>query len=91
MWRSTKLSRANFDVVLMDIQMPIMDGYKAMNHLKAAGYDRPVIALTAHAMEEEKDKTNRMGFVAHVSKPIEIADLIGNIKAVLTDSSTELH
>jgi PAS domain S-box-containing protein len=58
------------NVVLMDIQMPGMDGHEAARSLRAKGYRRPIIALTAHAMKEEQEKTLRSGFTDYLSKPI---------------------
>ena len=69
-----------FDVVLMDIQMPIMDGYQAICELKKLNYQAPVIALTAHAMAEERQKTTRAGFASHVTKPIDRDELIRAIR-----------
>lgn len=59
------------DVVLMDIQMPILDGYGAMERLQSTGYGSPVIALTAHALREEKEKAMSRGFADYVTKPID--------------------
>jgi PAS domain S-box-containing protein len=68
-----------FDVVLMDIQMPLMDGYEAFQRLKSANYQSPIIALTAHAMPEERKRTSQLGFVAHITKPIDPVELISCI------------
>lgn len=73
----------HYDVVLMDIQMPEMDGYTATHELRNAGYDRPIIALTAHAMSDVRDKIIRMGADAHLPKPINFIDLIRTISAQL--------
>ncbi len=62
----------SFDIVLMDLQMPNMDGYQAKQALDQRGYRKPVIALTAHAMAEEKTKTRAAGFAGHLTKPIAI-------------------
>ena len=64
------------DVVLMDIQMPGMDGYQALLALKESGFSSPVIALTAHALNEERDKTRKAGFAAHLTKPIDRTALL---------------
>ncbi|RYZ77696.1 MAG: PAS domain S-box protein [Proteobacteria bacterium] len=72
----------SFDVVLMDIQMPIMDGYTAMQKLREAQYKTPVIALTAHALSDERVKTLMAGFASHVTKPVEIEELVSAIRSV---------
>ena len=64
---------ARFDMVLMDIQMPEMDGYEATRLIRAQpwGASLPIIAMTAHALEEEKRKALEMGMNGHISKPID--------------------
>lgn len=69
-----------YDVVLMDIQMPLMDGYEAFQRLKSNHYQPPIIALTAHAMLEEKRLTQQIGFVAHITKPIDPIELISCVQ-----------
>ncbi|CAN5430021.1 hypothetical protein BH10BDE1_BH10BDE1_04980 [soil metagenome] len=78
-----KIAAAAYDLVLMDIQMPVLDGYHAMKELVAMKYDRPVIALTAHAMTEERMKTSAAGFAAHVTKPIDFPELNKTIILIL--------
>lgn len=80
-----------FDLVLMDIQMPLMDGYEAIAKLKNVGYNSPIIALTAHAMEEERLHTHAAGFAAHVTKPIEFSVLIQTISDVLSSARAGLN
>ncbi len=60
----------NFDVVLMDVQMPVMDGHEATTRLRAAGYKKPIVALTAHAMKEERQRSVTSGFSDFITKPI---------------------
>jgi PAS domain S-box-containing protein len=73
-----------FDFILMDLQMPVMDGYEACRQLRGLGFDRPLIALTAYAMNEDRDECLRLGFDAHVSKPIDWAKLMERIEALVT-------
>jgi CheY-like chemotaxis protein len=65
-----------YDIVLMDIQMPNMDGYEAARALRQAGYKKPIVALTAHAMPEERARTLAAGFDGHLTKPINLSEMI---------------
>ena len=72
--------RGAFDVVLMDIQMPGMDGYEATRQIRAFAPDLPVIGQTAHAMAEEHHKCRDAGMVDLVVKPIELEALVATVK-----------
>jgi CheY-like chemotaxis protein/anti-sigma regulatory factor (Ser/Thr protein kinase) len=74
-----KASHDNFDIVLMDLQMPKMDGYEATETLRRQGYVKPILALTAHAMVEERQRTRRAGCDAHLTKPLDPKDLVDKI------------
>jgi PAS domain S-box-containing protein len=65
-----KTLKGNYNVVLMDIQMPKMDGYQATIKLRAHGYKGPIIALTAHALKEERERCLQAGYSEHMTKPI---------------------
>jgi two-component system sensor histidine kinase/response regulator len=73
-----------FDVVLMDLQMPVMDGHQATKKIRADGRfaGLPIIAMTAHATVEERDACLADGMNGHVSKPIEPAVLFATLAAL---------
>ncbi|CAN5652587.1 hypothetical protein BH10BDE1_BH10BDE1_26430 [soil metagenome] len=71
-----KALSGHYDAVLMDVQMPIMDGITALKKLRASGYGTPVVALTAHAMKEERIRCLAAGFNDFLSKPVTKEDLI---------------
>lgn len=72
----------HFQVILMDIQMPGMDGYEAVRRLRAHDYTRPIIALTAHVMRNERDKCLKNGFDAYLTKPISRSELLKTVRTV---------
>ena len=65
-----------FDVVLMDIQMPVLDGHEATKILRTAKFMKPIVALTAHAFKEEQEKCSASGFTDFLTKPIKRTVLI---------------
>ncbi|HEX3037319.1 MAG TPA: response regulator [Thermodesulfobacteriota bacterium] len=80
-----KFKSENYDLVLMDIQMPVMDGYNVTKAIRNWESDRgigatPIIALTAHALKEDEQKSLDAGCTAHITKPIKKAMLIETIR-----------
>jgi CheY-like chemotaxis protein len=63
-------------LVLMDIQMPELDGHSATRQLRADGFVQPIVALTAHAFQEEIDRCLLAGFSAYQTKPVDIPELV---------------
>ena len=73
------------DIVLMDMNMPKLDGWEATRQLKAdpATRDVPIIALTAHAMAGDRERSLEVGCADYHTKPVEMAKLLGQIEAFL--------
>ena len=65
-----------YHAVLMDVQMPVMDGLEATRRILAANPTMPVIGLTAHALEEERERCRAAGMVEHLAKPVELDELV---------------
>lgn len=80
-----------FDVVLMDIQMPELDGYEVTRKLRSEKYSKPIIALTAHAMLEERVKTKAAGCDAHITKPLNFRQLVSTVHYIYQHSAKSTH
>jgi two-component system cell cycle response regulator DivK len=76
------------DLVLMDMSLPVLDGWEATRRLKAdvATQHIPVIGLTAHAMSSDREKALEAGCDDYDTKPVELPRLLGKIEALLSGS-----
>ena len=80
-----KASDNTYDVILMDIQMPIMDGYEATKELRRLGNRTPIIAMTANAFSEDRKKAKDVGMDGYIPKPIDVNKLVSTIMNILND------
>jgi len=60
-----------YDAILMDVQMPNLDGHEATKQLRELGNQTPIIALTAHALKEDRDRALKSGFSGYLIKPLD--------------------
>lgn len=81
-------ANASFDLVIMDMQMPIMDGYEATHKLRELGFTRPIIALTAYAMKDDMAKCLAAGCDAYASKPVDRERLLAMLHAHMTGAAS---
>ncbi len=84
------VKQEHFDAVLMDLQMPVMDGYEATRQIRSDGRfaDLPIIALTAHATKEEKRKCLERGMQDCIGKPIDLDKLLTCLRQAINPAST---
>jgi len=89
--RLEEVGYAGFDAVLMDIQMPVMDGYQAARRILEIAPDLPIIGLTAHAMPEERQRCLETGMRDRVTKPIDANALVGALRQHVSISKVSDH
>lgn len=81
-----EIKKTDFDLILLDIQMPIMGGFEVIQELHQKGYKKPIVAMTANAMKKDQDECAVVGFDGFVSKPINKNELYSVIVKYLKQS-----
>ncbi len=81
-------NKNSFDIVLMDIQMPVMDGYESTQEMLKLYPELPIIGLTAHAISEVKNQCFAAGMVDHITKPVDLDDLVKTIQRHTSSNTT---
>ena len=88
-----KVQENPYDLVLMDIQMPVMDGVeatRAIKRLRTPQRDIPVVAMTAHALKEEEARYRRVGMHEYISKPFDPRELYATLLKVVRETSSDV-
>lgn len=89
-WIAVKTTeKLQFDLILMDMQMPVMDGYQAATRMRADGISTPIVALTAHAMKDDEQKCLDAGCSGYLTKPIQSAKLLEAVAQHLPQCVTQ--
>ena len=78
-----KVAENNYDLLLMDMQMPVMDGFTATRKLREAGITLPIFALTANVMQADRDRCEQAGCTGFLTKPIDIDKLLQSLSEIL--------
>ncbi|WP_218109846.1 PAS domain-containing hybrid sensor histidine kinase/response regulator [Oligoflexus tunisiensis] len=72
----TLVARQDFDVVLMDLQMPVLDGMQTMSAMRAQGFKGSIVAVTAHALNGERERCLKAGFDEFLTKPVQLPEVL---------------
>lgn len=78
-----KATTSDYDVILMDMQMPVMDGYTATRKLRDFGLDTPIVALTANAMRGDEEKCREAGCTGFLTKPVDLDEVLAYLADLL--------
>ena len=87
------IGQGRFDIILMDLQMPVLDGFEATKRIRSDGYSGPIMALTADATIEQKEKCLSSGFTSYCTKPMNHEKLATLVKHLVdkNNHSSSLH
>ena len=78
-----------YDIILLDLQMPEMDGFEAARALRQAGIAAPIIALTADAFFDDITRAKTVGMNGHIAKPIDFNELLSTMEQMLNRKSND--
>jgi len=81
----------DFDLILMDMQMPVMDGVTATRRLRDAGYSKPIVALTANALQQDKEECEQAGTDDYLTKPLDMVSFHAVLNRYLRPCGNEVH
>ncbi|GAB5443382.1 MAG: hypothetical protein Fues2KO_37310 [Fuerstiella sp.] len=84
-------AESDFDLIVLDMQMPVMDGYETARRLRSQGIDQPIIALTADAMQGDMKRCLDFGCDAYLSKPIDRQQLLSTVRSFLQINPDDLR
>ena len=80
-----KAAKKSYDLILMDVQMPVMNGYEAAQEIKKSGDRVPIIAMTANALPEDIKRAQEAGMADHIAKPLDLPKMMATINRVLNN------
>ena len=78
----TYLENENFDLIVTDLQMPVLNGIDLVKRLRSRGYKKPIVALSASHKLGEREKMKQIGFSAFLTKPIEMTELVNTLNSL---------
>ena len=81
------LAAGTFDLILLDLNMPVMGGFDFLEHLQQVEHRPPVIVITTEGAEADRDRATSLGVVAYVTKPVRGPDLAATVLSVLAGSA----
>jgi PAS domain S-box-containing protein len=79
-----RVDNAEYDLILLDIQMPVIDGYETLRFMQERKVKAPIVALTAHALKVEREKALSLGFREYITKPVNRRGLIEKLNEILS-------
>jgi len=86
-----KALAGDYDLILMDIQMPVLDGYQATRELRKKDYNKPILALTAHALKEERERCLAAGCNDHLTKPVNRDELLRRVSSYISPGDNGVY